>query len=145
MAEEKISETETKKEIKTNKGEEEKLIIPITPEKVNLLLDKTADFKKPKILIKRALKDLKQKEKKEEDEKEKRKKEEAERKFEEGQEFFYAGDCDKAIEYFTKAIKLNPDDAYFYYWRSIAYFEKGDYDKAIEDFTKAIELKPDDA
>jgi tetratricopeptide (TPR) repeat protein len=52
---------------------------------------------------------------------------------------------DKAIEYWTNAIKLNPkyDDAYNN--RGVAYGKKGLYNEAIEDYTKAIELNPKDA
>jgi len=52
------------------------------------------------------------------------------------------GEHDKAIEDFTEAIELKPDDADFYHWRGLAYFLKGECDKAIENFTEAIRLKP---
>jgi Tetratricopeptide repeat len=43
---------------------------------------------------------------------------------------------------FDKAIELDPNDAYAYYSRGLAYEEKGDLDRAIADFAKLIELNP---
>ena len=44
---------------------------------------------------------------------------------------------DNAIDDFTKAISLAPDDAEAYVKRAEAAASKGDYDRAIADFTKA--------
>jgi tetratricopeptide (TPR) repeat protein len=52
------------------------------------------------------------------------------------------GDYDNAINDFTKAIKLNSNDAAVYYNRGTAYYSKGEFDNAIKDFNKAIELNP---
>lgn len=49
---------------------------------------------------------------------------------------------DKAIEKMNKAIELDPQDYYTYYYRGICYLELKDYQKAISDFDKAIELNP---
>lgn len=49
---------------------------------------------------------------------------------------------DKVIEYYTKAIQINPKYADAYTRRGIAYDNKGLYDDAIEDFTKAIKIDP---
>jgi tetratricopeptide (TPR) repeat protein len=54
-------------------------------------------------------------------------------------------DYDNAIAEFTEAIKLNPNNAVFYFNRGIAYYRKNDYDNAIENFTNAIQLNSDDA
>ena len=54
------------------------------------------------------------------------------------------GDYAGAIEDFTQAIKLKPDDVDAYNARGWAKRHIDDYDGAIEDFTKAIELKPGD-
>ncbi|TAN60229.1 tetratricopeptide repeat protein [bacterium] len=62
-----------------------------------------------------------------------------------GYAFDEAKDYDTAIEAYTKAISLNPDDAHAYNNRGNAYTDKGQYDRAIEDFNKAISLNPDDA
>ncbi len=49
---------------------------------------------------------------------------------------------DKAIEYFTKAIHINPKSAAAYYGRGFAYGEKELYDEEIKDYTKAIQVNP---
>jgi Lipoprotein NlpI, contains TPR repeats len=49
---------------------------------------------------------------------------------------------DRAIEDYTKAIELNPDDADVYYRRGNTWRDKKDYDKAIIDYSKALELRP---
>ena len=48
---------------------------------------------------------------------------------------------EKAIEMFSKAIELDPNNANAYKSRGCCYFDT-EPDKAIEDLTKAIELKP---
>ena len=55
------------------------------------------------------------------------------------------GDHTGAMEDFTHAIELKPDDAYGYKNRAGVKRELGDYDGAIEDYIQAIKLKPDDA
>jgi tetratricopeptide (TPR) repeat protein/RsiW-degrading membrane proteinase PrsW (M82 family) len=59
----------------------------------------------------------------------------------EGIALYVLGEYDEAFYHFDKAIKLNPNDYYFYYWRGRIYFEKRLYDQAIQDFDKAIRLK----
>jgi tetratricopeptide (TPR) repeat protein len=49
-----------------------------------------------------------------------------------------------ATEDYTKAIGLDPKDAFAYDARGDAYKKKGDLDRAIEDYTKAIGLYPKD-
>jgi tetratricopeptide (TPR) repeat protein len=49
------------------------------------------------------------------------------------------------IEYYTKAIELDPKDTYTYFCRGIAYNKLAEYQKAIDDYTKAIEIDPKDA
>ena len=51
----------------------------------------------------------------------------------------------KAIEYFSNAIKLKPDDAEFYIHRGRTYEKLGKYQFAINDYSDAIRLEPDDA
>jgi tetratricopeptide (TPR) repeat protein len=93
--------------------------------------------------------------------------------FKKGEKFYSSGDYDKAIEYFTRAIEIEPNNSEFYYWRAKAYYEKGkqfdlkydggniivmafvrfirwlyknrNFNKAIEDLTKAISYKFYDA
>jgi tetratricopeptide (TPR) repeat protein len=51
---------------------------------------------------------------------------------------------EEAIEWYKKAIKLNPDFVEAYYNMGSAYRNlNGQYEKAIEYYKKAIELKPD--
>jgi tetratricopeptide (TPR) repeat protein len=55
------------------------------------------------------------------------------------------GEYDNAIADYTRAIEIDPNDAWAYCNRGGAYDEKGDYDKAIADYTQAIEIDPKDA
>jgi tetratricopeptide (TPR) repeat protein len=48
----------------------------------------------------------------------------------------------KRVEYFTKALQLNPNLVEAYEKRAIHYYYQWKYDKAINDYTKIIELKP---
>ena len=59
-----------------------------------------------------------------------------------GNKEFSAGNNDKAIDYFTQAIALDPKDHVFYSNRSGCYASKGDYEKALSDAEKCIELNP---
>ena len=52
------------------------------------------------------------------------------------------GEYDRAIADFDKAIRLDPNNAEFYYKRGTAFINKGDYDRAIADYDQAIRLKP---
>jgi serine/threonine protein kinase len=49
---------------------------------------------------------------------------------------------DKAIETYTLAIELNPNDYAIYNNRGAAYHASGEPQKAIDDYTKSIELNP---
>ncbi len=62
-----------------------------------------------------------------------------------GDTFFKKGSRQEAIDAFSKAIELNPDDGLAYRNRGEAYFFSGDYKHAIEDLSKAIELNPQDS
>lgn len=67
-----------------------------------------------------------------------------------GQDYMRMLQFDLAIADFTKAIEMNPIDAFAYLQRGIAYINKGFRDAtmyalAIADFTKSIDLNPDDA
>lgn len=50
-----------------------------------------------------------------------------------------------AIEDYTRAIKIDPKNAYAYYNRGISLDRKGDFDEAIKNFTIAISLEPNKA
>jgi tetratricopeptide (TPR) repeat protein len=66
----------------------------------------------------------------------------AEEFFEQGKKNSSVENADKAIENYSKAIKINPKFAKAYNNRGIAYIWKKNYDLAIADFNKAIELDP---
>ena len=66
----------------------------------------------------------------------------AEEFFEQGKKFSSVENADKAIDNYTKAIKINPKLAKAYNNRGIAYIWEKKYDLAIADFSKAIELDP---
>jgi tetratricopeptide (TPR) repeat protein len=52
------------------------------------------------------------------------------------------GEIDRAIEQFSEAIGLNPENYRYYNDRGVAYKRVGDLDKAIADYTKALEIRP---
>ena len=56
-----------------------------------------------------------------------------------------AGQYSEAIQSYTEAIELGPDDPVAFYNRGICYALLKDHQSANRDFTKAIELKSDDA
>jgi tetratricopeptide (TPR) repeat protein len=51
---------------------------------------------------------------------------------------------DKAIDDYTKAIELEPDNPFCHSLRGMAYANKKEYDFAIADFSEAIRLEPDE-
>jgi len=53
-------------------------------------------------------------------------------------------DKDGALEDYTQAINLHPDNPLFYLWRSQLYYEIGDQLKAMTDYNTAIRLAPED-
>lgn len=52
------------------------------------------------------------------------------------------GDYKSAIEYFSKAIESNPQDAISYHQRGLCYYYLNDYENAIKDFDKTISIDP---
>ena len=64
----------------------------------------------------------------------------AELAFQQGNFLMTLRQIDKAIEAYSRAIELNPNYAYAYNNRGIAYGQKGEFDRAIADFDKAIEI-----
>ncbi|MBW4585820.1 tetratricopeptide repeat protein [Aetokthonos hydrillicola Thurmond2011] len=52
------------------------------------------------------------------------------------------GDRQGALEDYTQAISLNPNNALYYLWRSQVYHETGDQLKAMADYNTAISLAP---
>lgn len=53
-------------------------------------------------------------------------------------------DKNGALEDYTQAINLHPDNPLFYLWRSQLYYEIGDKLKAMTDYNTAIRLAPED-
>lgn len=55
------------------------------------------------------------------------------------------GDYTRAVEDFTRAIKIDPRYADAYNNRGVAYGYLGDHEKAVRDYDRAIEINPDHA
>src|SRR5713226_9674631 len=62
---------------------------------------------------------------------------------EQGDDFFDAGDYEKAVESYQKAVGLQPKYPEAYLNLGNAYFNLARYDEAIAAYKKAVELKPD--
>eukprot|EP00484_Ammonia_sp_Unknown_P019832 CAMPEP_0197024916 /NCGR_PEP_ID=MMETSP1384-20130603/5378_1 /TAXON_ID=29189 /ORGANISM="Ammonia sp." /LENGTH=678 /DNA_ID=CAMNT_0042453383 /DNA_START=192 /DNA_END=2228 /DNA_ORIENTATION=+ len=60
-----------------------------------------------------------------------------------GNEQFQNQNYQKAIEFYSKAIELEPNNHTFYSNRSAAYNSSGQYEEALQDADKCIELQPD--
>ncbi len=52
-------------------------------------------------------------------------------------------DYQGAIEDYTQAININPDNPLLYYWRCQTYLELGNQQEAIEDYNTAMNLAPE--
>lgn len=63
--------------------------------------------------------------------------------FEQGNYEYDTGDCKKAIESYTKSIKLNPKYSQSYNNRGYTYMRLREFDKALPDFDMALSIKPD--
>ena len=63
--------------------------------------------------------------------------------FQQGNFLLMLGQTDKAIEAYSYAIELNPNNVTAYNNRGVAYGKKGKVDRAIEDLNTAIKLNPD--
>ena len=55
---------------------------------------------------------------------------------------FKNGDFIKAIEHFTKALRLNPRQENLYHLRGLTYLKVGQNELAIHDFNKALKIDP---
>ena len=60
-----------------------------------------------------------------------------------GNTCYHKREYGQAIEYYTEAIRLDPNDAIAHRSRGVAYTETGDYDRAIADYSEAIRLDPE--
>ena len=56
--------------------------------------------------------------------------------------YYVKGDFQLAIEDYSKAIDISPNNEEFYFWRGRSKYNLNDYENAIIDFDKAIELNP---
>jgi tetratricopeptide (TPR) repeat protein len=63
----------------------------------------------------------------------------------EGNNFYNAGQYQKAIECYNKTIEIDPSDAAAYFNRGIVKSYWGRNEAAIEDYSKAINIDPNDA
>lgn len=54
--------------------------------------------------------------------------------------YMQGGNYEDAITDYTKAVEINPKDAFSYNNRGIAYYDRGDYDRTCSDFKKSCEL-----
>ena len=59
-----------------------------------------------------------------------------------GVAYFRQGDYDHAVEDYTKALELSPDEAEVYFDRGIAHSHNREFDHAIYDYTQALIRKP---
>jgi len=59
---------------------------------------------------------------------------------EQGNQYFKNKDYSKAIEYYSKAIDLNPMDPAYYGNRAACYFAMHNYQKCIDDSNDAINI-----
>ena len=60
--------------------------------------------------------------------------------FKNGYAFQNAGNYKQAIEAYSRAIELDPNDAWVYFNRGVAYDNLGDYQQAINDYKTAAKL-----
>jgi hypothetical protein len=54
-------------------------------------------------------------------------------------------DYDGDIDDYTRAIQIDPNNAFAYHNRGFAYYNKGEHDLAIADYTQAIRIDPNNA
>lgn len=60
-----------------------------------------------------------------------------------GNNCYNAEDYKEAIEYYTKAIELNPNNEDYYTDRADCYKELGKWKEAISDYSEAIKIDSD--
>ena len=49
----------------------------------------------------------------------------------------------ESISDFSKAIKIDPNDSFLYFWRGFAYESLGEYPKAVKDLKISLYLDPE--
>jgi len=60
------------------------------------------------------------------------------------QVLFVERNYDRAIDDYTQALRLTPNDAHAYHGRGWSYAQKGDYQRAIQDYSETLRIKPSD-
>ena len=60
-----------------------------------------------------------------------------------GNQALKAGNTEEAIQHYSSAIDLDPNNHVLYSNRSAAYCALKDYKEALKDAEKTVELKPD--
>ena len=66
----------------------------------------------------------------------------AEYYFDEGMDYYFSKRYKESIEYFNKAVSLNPNDAEAYATMSAAYSRLGKYNEAVSAAKKSVNLEP---
>ena len=74
-----------------------------------------------------------------------KKKKDADYYFNQGSVNYHESNYQEAIENYTQAIKLDPNNAYAYFNRGVAKAKLKGYPEAIKDYTEAIRLDPNSA
>lgn len=59
-----------------------------------------------------------------------------------GNEAFSNENYDKAIDYYTQAIEIDPSNAIYFSNRSASYYFTEDFEKSLEDAETALKLDP---
>lgn len=59
-----------------------------------------------------------------------------------GQVYVAIGDAEKGIEYYSKAMEMDPGYSEYFNERAALYLQVGNYTAALQDFLRAIELSP---
>lgn len=59
-----------------------------------------------------------------------------------GKSAYQSGNYAEAIENYSAALKLVPNDARLFYNRALAYYKLNDLDNALADFTRTVEITP---
>ncbi len=56
-----------------------------------------------------------------------------------GFEFLQAQKFDEALQQYDVLIELNPNNAYYFFYRGVAHFSKGNTPRAVDDWSKAVQ------
>ena len=61
-----------------------------------------------------------------------------------GQGYRFKGNLDRAVEAYTEAITIEPDEPNNHFYRAAVLLEQGKFDAAVDDYSAAIDLDPED-